>query len=572
MPADRALTPLRPHRRAPDDGGFTLVEVIVALAVISVVMAGTAPFLVQSLSVVNEERTEQVATEMANNALERIRALNPSSLLAGRGLLAAENQLAAAPAAARDAFADTQIAGDPLLDDYSVLGAEAPLPTEPLTVTGGGAEYHQSWYVGRCWQLKADPTVASAAISDCVATDPTKPGVAAVPFFRVVVAVTWQHTSCAPPGECVYVASLLVSSGSDPVFDLKRPPPTISPPVNQEGYVLGAVSLKLFASGGTLPRKWSQTGLPLDLTLAPGTGLITGQLKTAGTYPITIEVEDRDGRTDDATFTWVVAQLPVLTTPTAQISRTGTATSVAVVVTGGLQPMTWSATNLPGGLTIDPATGVISGVPTTVETQLVTVTVIDHGEQTRTTPPFSWRVLTPVSLDPGSLSATTAPGSYDFTSLAHGGLGPYTGWTATNLPAGMVLDSKTGIATVTTRAAASRYLAILEVTDAAAGKATATLVITVTPSSVNDLRVTAPDPTGPDQNTKAGDPVNLTAVAAGTSGYTWTAPGLPPKVTISTAGVMTGTPTAPGTYVVTLTVTDTAMSVAKLMFTWTVSP
>jgi hypothetical protein len=136
----------------------------------------------------------------------------------------------------------------------------------------------------------------------------------------------------------------------------------------------------------------------------------------------------------------------------------------------------------------------------------------------------------------------------------------------------MLLSAQTGVAGVTTKAAGTRYLATLEVTDAAGGTASSTLLVNVTAGSATDLRVTAPDPAGPNQSTALGATVTLTAAAAGTSGYMWTAAGLPPGLTINSAGTLTGQPTAAGEYVVTLTVTDAGSRVAKLMFVWTVNP
>lgn len=57
--------------------------------------------------------------------------------------------------------------------------------------------------------------------------------------------------------------------------------------------------------------------------------------------------------------------------------------------------LSYSATDLPDGLSINPATGVITGWPTTVGTSLVTVTVSD-GQGTSASQSFSWRVTEPI--------------------------------------------------------------------------------------------------------------------------------------------------------------------------------
>ena len=52
-------------------------------------------------------------------------------------------------------------------------------------------------------------------------------------------------------------------------------------------------------------------------------------------------------------------------------------------------------------------------------------------------------------------------------------------------------------------------------------------------------------------------PVTLTA-SGGTPPYTWTATGLPAGLSLSTAGVLSGTPTASGSFATTITVKDAA--------------
>jgi Zn-dependent metalloprotease len=68
---------------------------------------------------------------------------------------------------------------------------------------------------------------------------------------------------------------------------------------------------------------------------------------------------------------------------------------------------------------------------------------------------------------------------------------------------------------------------------------------------------------------------NLTLSASGgTAPYTWTATGLPAGLSISTAGVVSGTPTIATTYNVTVIATDSAAAPhsGSATFSWTISP
>jgi hypothetical protein len=116
--------------------------------------------------------------------------------------------------------------------------------------------------------------------------------------------------------------------------------------------------------------------------------------------------------------------------------------------------------------------------------------------------------------------------------------------------------------------AGTRYIATATVTDSAGGSATATAVVNV---STTGLRVTTPDPANPDRTSTVGSTVSLTAQAAGPAAQTWSATNLPPGLTITAGGVVSGKLTTAGTYTTTLTVNGGGQ-VANLMLVWRVNP
>ena len=110
----------------------------------------------------------------------------------------------------------------------------------------------------------------------------------------------------------------------------------------------------------------------------------------------------------------VSAQVPSpvsITTTSLPTVAFGVPTSIQVSVTGGVAPYTWSATGLPNGISIDPSTGILSGIPRTIEpiapattTFNPTVSVLDSVGQTASAVLSNWSIT-------GSayLSYTSAP-------------------------------------------------------------------------------------------------------------------------------------------------------------------
>ncbi|NGN66501.1 hypothetical protein G5C51_21685 [Streptomyces sp. A7024] len=143
-----------------------------------------------------------------------------------------------------------------------------------------------------------------------------------------------------------------------------------------------AAELKNSATGGTLPYTWSASGLPAGLAIDAGTGTVTGTPTAEGTHAVKVTATDKDGKSGSTAFTWTVGGTsggdPLLTDPGSQTVYIGKPVSLQLAATGGTAPLRWSATGLPAGLSIDPATGKVTGTPTTWGTAGSRVTVTDR--------------------------------------------------------------------------------------------------------------------------------------------------------------------------------------------------
>jgi tRNA A-37 threonylcarbamoyl transferase component Bud32 len=136
------------------------------------------------------------------------------------------------------------------------------------------------------------------------------------------------------------------------------------------------------ATGGDGDYTWSASGLPPGLSLSSG-GMISGTPTKGGQYPISLTVKDGESptpQTATGTVTITVNYPPLSITGPSSLGlcnylgvHPGCPTA-QLRATGGDGDYTWSATGLPGGVTVSSG-GVFSGNPTEYRGSPYTVTV-----------------------------------------------------------------------------------------------------------------------------------------------------------------------------------------------------
>ncbi|WP_433825105.1 type II secretion system protein [Actinoplanes sp. CA-015351] len=189
-----------PVRRSGDQDGFTLVEVIVAIAMVSAVLAATTVFYVRSLSLGNHYAGREDAVRVATSALEVATGLGGENVLTRRDRAAVAGQTLVTGV---DAYlADSVQVWD--TDAGAGAGATASLPTTAVAVVLNGLTYQQHWYVVKCWRATG---TAGACTGSGTGTE----------FLRVVVAVQWKDVQC-PGSTCTYFLATLLNAADDPVF------------------------------------------------------------------------------------------------------------------------------------------------------------------------------------------------------------------------------------------------------------------------------------------------------------------------------------------------------------------
>ena len=328
--------------------------------------------------------------------------------------------------------------------------------------------------------------------------------------------------------------------------------------------------VSLAAAGGTQPYKWSVSSgsLPSGLTMSNG-GVISGTPSVSGTFTFGVTVTDSSSKAQNKTVTFSIVVAPVQTAPTAlsigsgalSAGAVGVSYAVSLNVSGGTPGYTWSLASgkLPAGLALSSA-GVISGTPTASGTSTFAVAVQDSGSPVQKA--SASESITVSAAPPGKLTITTtglAAGkngsSYSASLNASGGTPGYT-WSIASgsLPAGLTLSSAGVISGTPTGSGISTFTVGARDSGSPAQTASGGESITVS-AAPSKLTITTTGLAAGKNGTSYS--ASLSA-SGGTPGYTWSiaSGSLPAGLTLSSAGVISGTPTGSGTSTFTVGVQD----------------
>jgi len=306
-------------------------------------------------------------------------------------------------------------------------------------------------------------------------------------------------------------------------------------------------------------------GLPAGLSISAA-GAISGTPKQSGIFGVLVQVQGTPSA-QTATASLVIDVVAPLTIATLSLpdGMVGYGYAQPLVATGGTPPYAWSiqSGNLPVGLALDPATGKLSGTPSTAKTfsfMMKVASITDPTQMAMQSLSIIINSSDQLTVVSGQLPDGVVARPYVANLAAVGGTPPYTyTWSVQSgaLPAGLALQPYGSVVGTPSTAGPARF--VVQVVDSGAPQnlATAAFVIEIdAPLTITTTGL----PTG-----VVGSAYLATLNASGgTAPYTWSLPvgtsneSLPAGLALSAGGPIAGTPTVVGDTAVTFAVTDSA--------------
>lgn len=436
--------------------------------------------------------------------------------------------------------------------------------TDTVTLTATVSNDHNA--AGVTWTLSG-----GGALSNTTTTSATYTAPAATSTSQ---SVTITATSI---GDTSKSASVTLTVAAAPSI-------TTAGPLN--GVVGTAYSVSLAASGGIAPYTWtvaSGSALPNGVTLS-SSGQIAGipPASAAGTTAVTFNLRDSgtpNALTASKSISFIIAPAPALsfvgvmpTTATINTSFSGSAQA-----SGGAGTLTYNLVSgsLPTGTSLNTSTGAVTGTVTAAGAFTFTIGVADaFGDVASNayTVTVGYPAMSITTASP--LAAGYVNGNYSQSLAATGGSNNAANYTwsisgGTSLPAGLSLSSA-GVISGKPTGAPGTTVFTAQVSDSVSGLST-TKSFSITVNAGVSITTGSSLATG---YTGSNYSVSLNASGGTGTGYIWTVTSgssLPAGLTLSSAGLLSGQPTAAAANSFNITVTDSAANTANQTFSLTVN-
>ena len=459
-----------------------------------------------------------------------------------------------------------------------IQAAAVVLPAAPIISSAATA----SATVGTAFSYQivasGSPTSYSATgLPAGLTVNATSGVISGTPTLAATSAVTLKATNAGGAG----TKTLTITIAAAPVVVTA---PVISSTATAGGTVGTAFSYQIVASGS--PTSYSATGLPAGLTINATSGVISGTPIAAATSAVTLKATNATG-SGTKTLTITVAAAPA--TATLTVVQTiqndwGTGFTAQVVISN---PTSAAVSNWRLGFTFD---GKITDIwSASVGSQVGTKWVVSPVAWTSTIPAggsvtfgynansgTTYKIPAAFLINGTAVGGTTGGGSavapvISSAATASGTVGTAfsyqivasgspTSYSATGLPAGLTVNTTSGVISGTPTAAATSAVT-LKATNAT-GSATKTLTITVAAAPAVTAPVISSAATA---SGTVGTAFSYQIVASG-SPTSYSATGLPAGLTVNaTSGLISGTPSAAVASNITLSATNAGGSATKIL-------
>jgi hypothetical protein len=461
------------HAHHEGDTGLSVMEVVVAMAIIGGVMTAASLFFVNGLRNTGNQTKRQAAVAIANQTIEAVQGVAPGALLNGR-TTALVSALMATPGASIITAQDQTSSGN----TDTVGTYTTPVIQTTGTQGVGSTTYSIRTFIDPCW------LTGSATNGNCVAAK----AVGTTQMFRVSVDVSYPSSegiSCFgyASTQCDYTTATLIDPTGDPSFNSNISAPTVSAvtpgsvlvgsttavTLTGTNFVNGAVVS--IASGGGVAGAISSltaTSLTFQLTAA----------STAGSFALTVLNPD-GGRTLSSI---VVNAAPTVTSITPTSVNAGSTTT-----------LTLNGSGFQTGATFTVDTGMLASA-TIVSSAKATLSFTSDGST-------GTRTITVRNPDGGLASGTfTVSASTSISSITPAGISCGDGGTAVTIIgtgfrsavtvsdggldsfSGTVLSGSTKITTTMTPSASSYGIRTIKVGNSDGTSASTSYVMTSCPS------------------------------------------------------------------------------------------
>ena len=350
------------------------------------------------------------------------------------------------------------------------------------------------------------------------------------------------------------------------LFTAQTPPTTIN---GNTPY-----SYTFIANGSPVPFYSIASGGPPPGLVLSTNGTLSGTPTAVGTYSFAVAATNTSG-------TLVSTMVTLTVNAVAPASFTAASPTTTASVGAAIQPYTFAATGFPAptysvasgtlpiGLTLNPASGQLSGTPTTGGAYSFTVQASNSVGSVVSAP-----VNMTVNQAPTAFATQTPPSSgtvaaaYNYTYTANGFPAPVYSVVG-SLPTGLTLDSLTGVVSGTPSVAGSFTFSITA-TNSQGTFTSAPATVGINPSASAPTSFSAQTPPA---SASAGTAYSYTFAATGfpTPTYSVASGTLPTGLTLSASGVLSGTPTAAGTFTFTIQASNSAGNLNSSPVTITVN-